>query len=200
MKQYFIKSMDKKDFSAANVAMVDNFQWREGHTPKTEARVIFVKGEGFHVQLKSWETNLRITCKEYQGRVCEDSCMEFFFNFAPDTQDKYVNFETNPIGTINSSLGKGRRCRKKILEIWGELPEVKGQVFDDYWQVEYLLPMELLEKSFGTINTEKGAKYTGNFYKCGDKTDIEHYGMWSPVDLPEPDYHRPEFFGELIMD
>ena len=200
MKQYFIKSMEKKDFDAANVAKVEIYKWFDDYKPRTEARVVFVKGEGFHVQLKSWETNPRITFKNYQDRVCEDSCMEFFFNFSPDKQDKYVNFEVNAIGTINSSLGKGRRCRKKIIEFWDTLPEVKAQVLDDSWQVEYFLPLEMLEKVFGTINTEKGAIYKGNFYKCGDKTEHEHYGMWSPVDLPEPDYHRPEFFGELIMD
>ena len=38
-----------------------------------------------------------------------------------------------------------------------------------------------------------------NFYKCGDKTAHPHYLSWSPIDTPKPDFHRPEFFGELIL-
>ena len=201
MKQYFIKSMPVKDFSKANVAAIDTYKWFDDYKPKTEAKVIFVKGEGFYVQLRTEEKNPKATYKNYQDKVCEDSCMEFFFNFASDPkQDKYVNFEVNALGTINSSVGKGRRCRKKVIEFWEDLPKIDVTIGDDYWQVEYFLSIERLEKIFGEINTEKGATYKSNFYKCGDKTEHEHYGMWSPVDLPEPDYHRPEFFGELIMD
>ena len=39
-----------------------------------------------------------------------------------------------------------------------------------------------------------------NFYKCGDKTAHPHYLSWSPIDTPKPDFHRPDFFGELLLD
>ena len=38
-----------------------------------------------------------------------------------------------------------------------------------------------------------------NFYKCGDKTAHPHYLSWSPIHTEKPDFHRPEFFGELIL-
>ncbi|MFA5695554.1 MAG: carbohydrate-binding family 9-like protein, partial [Proteiniphilum sp.] len=39
-----------------------------------------------------------------------------------------------------------------------------------------------------------------NFYKCGDETAEPHYISWSPIDLPAPDFHAPQFFGLLEME
>ncbi|MBE6688756.1 MAG: hypothetical protein E7588_05710 [Ruminococcaceae bacterium] len=201
MKQYLIKSMDKKDFSKANTAEICNFQWMDnGYEPKTQAWVVFVAGEGFHVRLRSYEKNPKATYKNYMDHVCEDACMEFFFNFKPENGDTYINFEANPLGTLNSSVGEGRHGRRPVKEWWGTLPEITATVEEDYWQLEYCLDLERLEKVFGKINTEKGAKYRGNFYKCGDETDFEHYGIWNPVNREKPDYHCPDQFGELVMD
>jgi len=36
-----------------------------------------------------------------------------------------------------------------------------------------------------------------NFYKCGDDTSKRHYLSWNPVKTPNPDFHRPEYFGTL---
>jgi hypothetical protein len=40
-------------------------------------------------------------------------------------------------------------------------------------------------------------KIMGNFYKCADETISPHYLSWNPIDAPAPDFHRPEFFGEI---
>ncbi len=44
-----------------------------------------------------------------------------------------------------------------------------------------------------------GHRAAANFYKCGDETAVPHYGAWSPIDTPQPDFHRPEFFGEVVF-
>jgi hypothetical protein len=38
-----------------------------------------------------------------------------------------------------------------------------------------------------------------NFYKCGDKCMHPHYLSWSPIGLPEPNFHCPEFFGKINL-
>lgn len=40
----------------------------------------------------------------------------------------------------------------------------------------------------------------GNFFKCAEKSEHPHYGCWAPVDLPRPDFHSPDYFGELILN
>lgn len=39
----------------------------------------------------------------------------------------------------------------------------------------------------------------GNFYKCGDLTAEPHYLSWSPIAFERPNFHLPEFFGELLL-
>ena len=43
-------------------------------------------------------------------------------------------------------------------------------------------------------------KLMGNFYKCADGTDSPHYVSWSPIKTEKPNFHCPEFFGELIFE
>ena len=33
-----------------------------------------------------------------------------------------------------------------------------------------------------------------NLYKCGDNLSHPHFLSWQPIDTPQPDFHRPEFF------
>jgi len=40
-------------------------------------------------------------------------------------------------------------------------------------------------------------KLEGNFYKCADETSTPHYVSWSEISTAAPDFHKPEFFGEL---
>jgi hypothetical protein len=34
---------------------------------------------------------------------------------------------------------------------------------------------------------------------CADATSHPHWLSWSPANLSEPDFHRPEFFGTLVF-
>ena len=44
-----------------------------------------------------------------------------------------------------------------------------------------------------------GIHFRGNCYKCGDRTEHPHFLAWNPVHTPTPDFHRPEFLGEMIL-
>ena len=39
-----------------------------------------------------------------------------------------------------------------------------------------------------------------NFYKCADLTSTPHFLSWAPIDTPEPDFHRPEFFAPITLE
>jgi hypothetical protein len=49
------------------------------------------------------------------------------------------------------------------------------------------------------FNSFQGLKMTGNFYKCGDALESPHYLCWNHIKTEQPDYHRPEYFGELLF-
>ena len=61
------------------------------------------------------------------------------------------------------------------------------------WEVAMGIP-------FGMIGLDGGnlpEKVRANFFKCADKAAHPHFLSWNPIDVPTPDFHRPDFFGEL---
>ena len=72
---------------------------------------------------------------------------------------------------------------------------------EDKWSVEAFVSINDLNKIYGVDKEvfKVGYEFKGNFYKCGDETEIEHYLMWNRVETEKPDYHRPEYFGKFIL-
>ena len=63
------------------------------------------------------------------------------------------------------------------------------------WELLAVIPFDLI----GVDPIRLPEKIYANFYKCADATALPHYLSWSPIDTPAPDFHRPEFFGELYL-
>jgi len=49
------------------------------------------------------------------------------------------------------------------------------------------------------IRDRSGTVWRANFYRCGGKTDTQ-YACWNPIGCEKPDFHRPEFFGDLTFE
>ena len=71
--------------------------------------------------------------------------------------------------------------------------EINGKIFE--WTVAIFIPFGLI----GVDPENLPASLRGNFYKCGDLTAHPHFLSWNPINTPKPDFHRPDFFGELIL-
>ncbi len=188
------------DWSAVPVAEVNRFLWLEGYAPKTTAQMVFVEGYGFF---------LRMTCAEkaplarydlFMDPVYTDSCMEFFADWRGD--GRYINMEMNAKGTLLSCIGADRHERTPITHFTGGRPfSVNACVEADSWSVLAAIPLDRLSAILGaSLEITSGFAFRGNFYKCGDETPIPHYGMWNPVGTEAPDFHRPEYFGDLVVD
>ena len=54
-------------------------------------------------------------------------------------------------------------------------------------------------KGLWNLKLVPGGVLYANFYKCGDDTPQPHFISWSPIDLPKPDFHAPQFFGVLEL-
>lgn len=145
--------------------------------------------------------DLRAQNLQDNGTQWEDSCVEFFVQ---DPSGKcYYNFETNPRGKVLAAFGPNRNERVKRpasemeeivrLVTPEEIVESEGGI--RAWRVTLLIPFELI----GVDPDNLPASLRANFYKCGDLTPHPHYLSWNPVETPHPDFHRPEYFGELIF-
>ncbi|MDR1335201.1 MAG: hypothetical protein LBK22_00035 [Tannerella sp.] len=134
--------------------------------------------------------------------VHPDSCVEFFMRRENDLS--YTNFEFNCIGTCYAARGTGRNGRipftpdeyrkiRRYATVQREsFPEKEGI---HAWELTVAIPFELM----GLDAAGLPERIRGNFYKCADGTANPHYVTWSPIDLPSPDYHCPEHFGEICF-
>lgn len=147
-------------------------------------------------------TAARVTADN--GEVWTDSCVEFFLS--PDGK-KYYNFETTCIGRM---LLAARTSRHDADPAGPEvLAQVKrcttlpfGETFgeregDNRWSLTLAIPPQALFRH--EITDWSGLRARMNLYKCGDRLSHPHFLSWQPIRTEKPDFHRPEFFGEVTF-
>lgn len=158
--------------------------------------------EALAIHWKVSGPDLRVQNLEDGGRIWEDSCCELFV-LHPE-KGEYINIEVNAAGILLAAWGAGRNERRplskdelsriiRVADVKGPCNEVGG-VHD--WSLSLLIPFNLL----GLDAARLPAALKGNIYKCGDETAHPHFLSWSPVGTPQPDFHRPEFFGTFLID
>lgn len=190
------------DWQTVPAAPIAHFLWeKNGFCPVTFAQLAWTE-EALHARLWSHEQQPLSTYTAHQSAVCEDSCLEFFVNFLPLETSDFFNFEVNPNGTMLAAFGPPRYDRAPLpLETWAAQMDIRPQVIPGVgWGVEYRIPWALVRSIQPGFTPEKGRMIVGNFYKCGDKTPLPHYGAWNPVETKAPDFHRPEFFATMMLD
>jgi Carbohydrate-binding family 9 len=149
------------------------------------------------------ELFVRATYYKANDPVYRDSCVEFFIAFE---EGGYYNLEFNCIGTCLIGYGASREDRIFISEEsiskikYKTVLEVMNDPADKFikWELTLKIPASVFSKH--EIKDFKGRTCRGNFYKCGDDLPQPHFLSWSPINAPEPDFHRPEYFGDLIFD
>lgn len=205
-KTYRVARFEKKadiDWAKVPAAPIEHYGWIEDSvTFDAEARLAYAEDFGFVCRMTCAESSPAAVCREFNGPVCNDSCMEFFVIFAGDC---YLNLEANSIGTKHMGFGPGRGNRLSVGEkIPGGFPAIP-EIAEDKWSVTYELSLADIAKFYPDVTPSTfvpGYTFTGNFYKTGSAAvcGSEHYGMWNEVATPVPDFHQPPHFGVLIME
>ena len=181
---------------------VDQVGWPEAfpYAPFCAGRIAHTD-KALVVDFRVSGLDLRVQNLQDNGRSWEDSTCEIFIQ-VPGRED-YYNFEVNAGGYLLAANGPGREGRTKLPEeVLAKVGRIrslnihepvdnKGGIWN--WRVGLVIPFEIIGLS------EAPATLRANMYKCGDLTAHPHYLSWSPIDTPKPDFHRPEFFGELIL-
>lgn len=155
--------------------------------------------DGFVMHITVSEFNPRRVQTEHLSYVQEDSCVEWFVNFMPEKCDRYFNFEVNANGIMNVAFRKDRYDAQLLsLEDIASLG-IKTSIYTAYWEVTYTVPFTLIQKYIPEYQYEEGMTIRSNFYKCGNMTQFPHHGIWNLMPLEKPDFHRPEYFGEIVL-
>ena len=135
--------------------------------------------------------------------VHTDSCVEFFMR--REDESGYANFEFNCRGICYAARGGGERNERicltdKEYKKIRRFSTVRGDAFPEkkglyIWDVTVAIPFELM----GLDREKLPEKVFGNFYKCADETAWPHYLSWNPIPLSAPNFHCPDYFGEIYL-
>lgn len=185
--------------------LVENLNWKETYPyrPITLFNIARSKDSVF-IKYSVRGSMLRAIYSNDLEPVNEDSCVEFFCKL-PDSE-YYMNFEFNCIGTCNAAKRKNKaegvvRYTLDELAQIKRYPSIGRRAFNEMegmfeWELTVKIPFTLM----GIDPNNLPEKLMGNFYKCADGTDSPHYVSWSPIKTEKPNFHCPEFFGELIFE
>lgn len=182
------------------------------HRPSVAARVLF-DDQALYVHFKVVDRFVRSINTRPNSSVCQDSCVEFFFQ--PLMKPGYLNMEGNAGGTFLCSYitdhtrvpGGFAQYRLLAPEWFGKMkvyhslpavvePEQPGPLT---WQLEYSIPLPLIEAYAGPIGSLAGQTWMANFYKCGDKTSHPHWQSWAPIGAVL-NFHKPEAFAPIRFE
>lgn len=181
---------------------IDQANWKSFPYMPVASFNIARSDKHLYVFFFSQSNSLRAIHAEDGSSVYEDSCVEFFVKRPSD--EHYINFEFNCIGTCDASFRVSREDKVDLtpeqLESIGRYSSLPRETFNKKagffpWSLLVMIPLSIL----GLDTDHKPEKLLGNFYKCGDATEMPHYLSWSPIQTEQPDFHRPEFFGELYL-
>jgi len=179
------------------------------HFPETSVKLQY-DNENIYVIFKVLDKYVKAVEKNTNGKICLDSCVEFFFSPGPDTDRGYFNFEANCNGVFlfeyHTDGGKINAFVKpedyKQVKIVRSLERNVEQEISEpvEWSLEYRIPISVLNKYMKVEKPSPGLTWRANFYKCADNTSHPHWLTWAPVNYPKPKFHLPEFFGRIEFE
>ena len=194
--------MDVNDIEFNPIACVN---WKEyPYQPEVKFRAAHT-GDAILLHYQVTEASVRAVALADDGRVWEDACVEFFLS--PEGNDFYYNFECNCATKLLLHGGAAGTERPgaseevlKSVKRWSSLgtEPFEEKVGECTWEVALIIPVSAIFRH--EIETLNGKTMRANFYKCGDLLQTPHFLSWSPIDLPQPKFHCPEFFGEIKFE
>ena len=213
MKQLLIQKIDWNNPKAEKLSLqfdktaipfqrIDTINWETyPYSPEALFRIAH-NGEAILLNYRVNESDIKAVCDRDNGRIWEDSCVEFFVSF---DESSYYNIECNCIGKILIAKGAGKEGRiplpdalLKRADRWSSLGNVPIENRSGDWEISLIIPKEIFYPEI--TRTFDNTEASGNFYKCGDCLQTPHFLSWNPIQSETPNFHRPEFFGELRFE
>lgn len=199
MKTYEVTRCNgKPDWNTIPTAPIDTYLWSDVRTIFPSAQAAW-DPDALYVRLQAVEPHIR---REFTGDldpVCQDSCLEFFF-CPKNGDDRYFNLEVNPNGSMYVGFGlEGNdRCRLSDMDFKKRF-QVTPFAIPGGWGIEMRIPVSFIQIFSPDFQLFSGLSLRANFFKCGDRTEKEHYMSWNPVEVSNPNFHLPRFFGEIKL-
>ncbi len=210
LKVPYLTTLDVLDLSSVGFLMenkaqreyIDSVNWAEYPYKPIVAFDVARSDNALYIRYFVKGNSLKALHDKDGSPVYTDSCVEFFMRRPGD--NNYFNFEFNCIGVCDASYRESRSSKVSITsEAYASIRRhstIEKQPFEEKlgvysWELVVAIPF----KTMGLDPTNLPEKIMGNFYKCADETEFPHFLSWNPIGLPNPDFHCPEFFGEIYL-
>lgn len=189
-------------FDSCPVNYIDQISWKKyPYKPEVTFKIAY-SDQAIALKFEVNEQYLRINTFQTNGRVWEDSCVEFFISFQ---NSFYYNLEFNALGIGLIGYGTNDRSLRERLPNY-IIEKIKSfsainRINDREgvkWNLTLYIPMEVFQ--YENFQSFKGLNCSANFYKCGDLLPQPHYLSWSPILSSEPNFHLSEFFEKIRFD
>lgn len=191
----------KDYFKDLETHTIDTNNWiKYKYQPKVEFKIFYSK-ESLYINYNVLENSIKAKYNNINDPVYKDSCVEFFVS---NGKGEYCNFEFNCIGTKYAGHGSSRQDSKpmdiQLVETINTYPSLGTKTFEEKlgefrWSLIVEIPLTLFYSD--KIENIKSINMECNLYKCGDGLTSPHYLSWNPIKTKQPDFHRPEYFGNM---
>lgn len=208
---YYMRCIEEYEFEHT-ARTLECVNWPEQYPYKPEVKVQIKKDDdNLYIHYRVREQSVRAVAEADQGRVWEDSCVEFFCQ--PNPEDGiYYNFECNCAGKLLLCAGDSRhdreRAPKEVTDSVWRYASLGYEPFEERfpndecrmqnaelgieWEVKLRIPKTAFFKH--NIQSLSDIRLKYNVYKCGDLLSVPHFVSLFPITTEKPDFHRPEFF------
>ena len=203
---YIVKRIQTQtDITTCNRFDITNFMWNSSREPKTYGYMGYIEGTGFFVKFFIEESNPKRMYTQNRDCVYKDSTVEVFLAFLKHEETlsndcMYTNFEFNANGALLANYGEGRTGRQSITDEQFALANCKAEIFDDYWTAQVTIPESYLYQICDFDSFKNGKEFYCNFYKIAESEEILHFGSYSKIDSPSPNFHLPVCFAEAKIE
>ena len=196
-------------FAAAGVSYhtLDALNWPDSYPYKPDVRFAAAHtSDAVLLHFKVREQSVLAHCSSDRESVWQDSCVEFFLSPEPG-DGLYYNFEFNCIGRLYCCVGPDRNSRQFLPEsAYAAIKRASSlgeTAFEERlgeceWDLSAIVPVSCLVRH--DIASLDGLQMSGNFYKCGDHLSVPHFVSYAPINVPKPDFHRPDCFCKLVFE
>ena len=180
---------------------IDNELWSEF---KSNCETSFSMAHcGSAILLKYYvnEDVIKSTMFKTNDPVHRDNCVEFFISFGAEKE--YYNIEMNCLGICFMGYGVDRANREILPEaiinkirrgvLIRSTEESAGTKFE--WQITLVVPIEVF--TYTKLTSFEQEKGLCNFFICGDDLPEPLFFSWNMIYNEKPDFHLPEFFGNM---
>lgn len=180
--------------------------WQCVVAPETKA-TLALGDDGLKVHFDVKEESPKVTSLEQQEpmlMVCQDSAVELFLAFPDEEHDRnfapmleqclYLNIEINSKGICYAKHGHSRKNRIAFTKEQIASLNISATHTDTSWSIDFIVPRAFIKElcHYDAFSSEH--TFALNLYKISESKEIEHYLAYNKVEVPEPNFHLPQYF------